>query len=356
VGSSDARRNASNRCRLRRPIRHFLNGDEVKGIDPPTYRTYTLAGSTDEKHALVFKLRRNADNKELWTHLLGSPTAFYKKVSVSLAQKDNNGKTQPPDITGTTGISDFRLQVISWPRLLAAIIVTLGVLYLVWGHATSRTTLRDNLLPQLEPARQPYSLGRCQMAFWFVLIFVSFLFLYILLWDYNTVSPQALTLMGISTATALASMAVDVAKDSPADAVNRGLQALGLNSYQDVQRIKHEIELRTQSAATLPDTADRDLKQLQAEIQDRQNILRTYEEKTRPFASQGFFSDLTTDINGPTLHRLQIIIWTLALGVVFIIGVYRDLTMPPDFSATLLALMGISSAGYVGFKFPEKND
>jgi hypothetical protein len=34
------------------------------------------------------------------------------------------------------------------------------------------------------------------MAFWFVLIFVCFIFLYILLWDYNTPSPQALVLMG----------------------------------------------------------------------------------------------------------------------------------------------------------------
>jgi hypothetical protein len=44
------------------------------------------------------------------------------------------------------------------------------------------------------------------------------------------------------------------------------------------------------------------------------------------------------------------------LGVVFIVGVYRDLAMPPDFSGTLLALMGISSAGYVGFKYQEKNN
>jgi hypothetical protein len=35
--------------------------------------------------------------------------------------------------------------------------------------------------------------------------------------------------------------------------------------------------------------------------------------------------------------------------------VYRDLAMSPEFSTTLLALMGISSAGYIGFKLPEKN-
>jgi hypothetical protein len=45
----------------------------------------------------------------------------------------------------------------------------------------------------------------------------------------------------------------------------------------------------------------------------------------------------------------------LVLGGIFVIGVYRDLAMP-EFGGTLLALMGISSAGYVGFKFPEKNN
>jgi len=44
--------------------------------------------------------------------------------------------------------------------------------------------------------------------------------------------------------------------------------------------------------------------------------------------------------------------WTLLLGAIFLYGVYSELTMP-QFSATLLAVMGISGAGYVGFKFPE---
>jgi hypothetical protein len=346
-----------------------------------------------EKRALVFKLRRNADNKAIWSDLLGSPNHFSKKVSVTLALKDKDGHALAPSITGAHGAPTFGVLVISWPWLVAAVVATVYVLYLVWGHVSTRTTLRDNLLPQLAPSRQPFSLARCQMAFWFVLIFASFIFLYILLWDYNTVSSQALALMGIASATALAAVAVDIVKDSPADAANRALQALGLITYADVDRVQHEIDSRTpqvaslqndfstkkataaltkaasvatpgdnklaedvKATAELADLAEKQLKQLQAEIQDRRNIMRTYEDKTQRFASQGLFSDLTTDINGPTIHRLQVIFWTLALGVVFIVGVYRDLAMPPDFSGTLLALMGISSAGYVGFKYQEKNN
>jgi hypothetical protein len=371
----------------------FLNGSAAAGIGSPTLRTYRLQGTDVDQHALAFRLVRNSDNKTLWTDLLGSPKMLHRKVSVSLAVKDDQSKVQAPDIVGASGVAEFRLQVIALPWLVIATVVALLVLYVVSGHISTSTTLRDNLLPQLQPAKQPFSLGRCQMAFWFVLVFVSFVFLYILLWDYNTVSSQALALMGISGATALASVAVDVAKESPADAANRGLQALGLNSYADVQRVQLEIDGRiTQepaaradfstrkaaavqaknaaasapgdpgpaavalAAADLADDAERKLKQLQTEIQDRRNILRTYEDRIRPFVSQGWFKDITTDINGPTVHRLQVVFWTSALGIVFIVGVYRDLAMPPDFSSTLLALMGLSGAGYVGFKFQEHNN
>ena len=42
-------------------------------------------------------------------------------------------------------------------------------------------------------------------------------------------------------------------------------------------------------------------------------------------------------------------VWTLVLGVIFVASVYNDLSMP-EFSATLLGLMGISSGTYLGVK------
>ena len=47
------------------------------------------------------------------------------------------------------------------------------------------------------------------------------------------------------------------------------------------------------------------------------------------------------------------LIWTLLLGVMCFYSVCNNLAMP-EFSGTLLGLMGISAATYVGFKFPEK--
>jgi len=370
----------------------FINGSPVMGLSSPALRTYSVNGGSQQQ-ALVFNLVRSDENKALWSHLLGSPKSVFKTVSVALAVRDAQGNLGAPTIIGRSGSAEFRLTVISWPWLIIAAVATLIVLYVVWGHITSRTTLRDNLLPQIPPTQQPFSLGRCQMAFWFVLVFVCFLFLYILLWDYNTLSSQALMLMGISGATALGSIAVDVAKDSPADAVNRGLRALGLNSHEDVKRVESEVEplksdlekaiadFKTRTAAAaqaiaaseehpknialqeavhvaraLANQAQAQVTRLQNEIRDRENILKTCRDRIQPFVSQGWFADLTTDINGPTVHRLQVIFWTLALGVTFVIGVYRNLAMPADFSPTLLALMGLSGAGYVGFKYQENNN
>jgi hypothetical protein len=239
---------------------------------------------------------------------------------------------------------------------------------------------RPDLADAKAAVRATKIMARWQMAFWFTLIFTSFLFLFVLLWDTNTITTQALSLMGISSATALASVSIDVAKNSPADTANRELQALGLNHYADVLRMQQElVDRQTELAgmpplrpaipsadpsaaaseaaapAAAPASTDVRRSQLQAEIQARSNTLSTYAEKIRPFVSQGWFTDITSDSNGTALHRLQALCWTITLGLVFLISVYRELAMP-DFNGALLGLMGISSAGYVGFKIPELNN
>jgi hypothetical protein len=71
--------------------------------------------------------------------------------------------------------------------------------------------------------------------------------------------------------------------------------------------------------------------------------------------SNGFLRDVLDDGHGISFHRFQMFVWTIVLGVIFCASVYRRLAMP-DFSATLLGLMGISSGTYLGFKFPEKSN
>ena len=72
-----------------------------------------------------------------------------------------------------------------------------------------------------------------------------------------------------------------------------------------------------------------------------------------PAAAQPFGRPLAPEEVACEEHRFQILAWTILLGIMFVSSVYNDLTMP-EFSATLLSLIGISSETYIGFKFPEQ--
>jgi hypothetical protein len=265
-------------------------------------------------------------------------------ASEAFAQQATNppGATKPVDITMLT------------IAIVVVVIATVGI----WLYGRRTTLLKDNLLPQIAPERQPYSLGRWQMAFWFVIIFNSFVAIYIAHNDFHSLNPQALWLMGISAASGVSAVVVDVLKDSPADAANRGLRALGLQSYDDVERNRAEIAQRQVLLQANPPPAN--AAQLAVEISDRELLLTAYERVIRPFVSHGWYKDLTTDLNGAALHRVQTLVWTIALGVVFVATVVANLTnniatnlIMPQFDTSLLLLLGISNAGYIGFKYPE---
>ena len=64
-----------------------------------------------------------------------------------------------------------------------------------------------------------------------------------------------------------------------------------------------------------------------------------------PFIGR-FLQDILTDEDGVNIHRFQILVWTIVLGIIFAMSVVNDLVMP-EFSATLLGLMGISSATFL---------
>ena len=72
-------------------------------------------------------------------------------------------------------------------------------------------------------------------------------------------------------------------------------------------------------------------------------------------AIQYFPSDGScSDGSGYSFHRFQIFAWTIVLGIIFLSSVYNNLTMP-EFSTTLLGLMGISAGTYIGFKLPNRS-
>jgi hypothetical protein len=162
------------------------------------------AVTSETPRGLVFRLRRTDATKAAWTEILGSPTGS-RKVEVSVAKNEKDA----PRLFGAKGAAVFQLNILWTSWLFFAIVIVAAVLFLVGLGAVQTSMLRDNLLPQIPWRQRTYSLGRCQMALWFTLVIVSFLFLWALLWDYNTVTPQALILMGIAAATGLGALAAN---------------------------------------------------------------------------------------------------------------------------------------------------
>jgi hypothetical protein len=324
----------------------FLNGSAIPALTDTRYLS--------SKSALLFHLVRNNDNAGAWKPLLGSPDALSRPVAVALwLEKPAPNADQTP-ITGGNGVQpSFQLVLISGWWLVFGFISVVAVIGSIWLAGSKTSLLKDSLLPQLSPKEQSFSLGRWQMAFWFTLVFAAFVFLFMLLWDYSTVTSQALVLMGLSSATAIFAVQIDASKDTPIGTANETLQAVGLKTYNDVLQLEGEMKQLQSKLDNTQATDEGMILQLKTEIADRRHRQQIYRDITLPFLSQGWFKDLTTDANGPALHRLQVVVWTLVLGVVFVIGTYRELSMP-EFSNTLLALLGITSAGYLGFKFPEK--
>jgi hypothetical protein len=75
--------------------------------------------------------------------------------------------------------------------------------------------------------------------------------------------------------------------------------------------------------------------------------------KRRLMLSEGIYKDLLNDVNGGGLHRVQIIICTINLGLMFLWTVGTTLRMP-EFDTVLLALIGLSAGTYIGLKIPER--
>jgi hypothetical protein len=73
-----------------------------------------------------------------------------------------------------------------------------------------------------------------------------------------------------------------------------------------------------------------------------------------PRTTGKWWLDILTDQDGVNFHRFQMAAWTLVLGIVFLRQVYNELAMP-EFSPSLLMLIGISSGTYLGLKVTSEN-
>jgi len=292
-----------------------LQANVTAGFDPGTL-TLRLDGQEltnkdkivdRQKQTVTFKVRRQLADQDKWQKLAGSPPLDGHRNGVKVGV----GPAGRPDFD--YDLSVFKdgppiasLQLFYPLSLLLAVGLELALLVamILLGRKTS--VLRNP--SALPPAQRQYSMARCQMAFWFVLITGAFLFIWGLTGQYNgIITPQSLTLLGISGLTGLGAAGVDAMKGDPAPPP------------------------APPGPGPAPPPAPAPVIPVHT----------------------NFLNDILTDTSGVVLHRVQILAWTLILGVISIWSVYANLSLPP-LDQNLLILMGISSGLYVGLKFPEQ--
>lgn len=305
----------------------FLDGRPLTGvraIAPPQ------GGDT-----VYFDLVRTEENKAVWNVLMRRPGFAPRKIEVSVGP-EGGPRFQS---SAVLALEIIREAWLFWTAVGVFLVLLAGFVWIT----RSSDILREpgpqpqGVRPDGKPNRKCYSLARFQMAFWFFVVVGSYFFIWLITWDRDTLTPTVLTLIGISAATGLGALVVDGGKRKSAS--------------EELSALRVEVARLTAAAAAEP--AGPEKAALQAKATETAERITTLECTLKTTPSRNFIHDVLGDLEGVSFHRFQIFVWTLVLGIIFVISVYADMAMP-EFSATMLGLMGISSGTYLGFKIPEQ--
>jgi hypothetical protein len=294
----------------------------------------------------------DADNKEHWADLLGLNVSDANwgselpvEISVGLSDEYPVGTavkaTKPctPDGGGFCLIRVRPWRLFLWALL--ALICILFMLWLAWRH-----DLLCDRRPVLRGQRKPYSLSATQAAWWFILVVFTFVFIW-LVTGQQDLSSTALILLSIGLGTALGATVIDSNKSGP-DARSGGTQDELNTLLSEKQKIEGEWnELEIKGAPQDQINAKK------AEYYQKIAVIKSKYPNAIGPPRERFILDILSDEGGVNFQRFQMLAWTVVLGIFFVVSALGALSMP-NFSTTLLGLMGLSAGTYLGFKIPEK--
>jgi hypothetical protein len=324
----------------------FINGRAIRGNYPEEIHPGSLR--------VHLHLEITPENKEVWTDLLGEPSGTRRPVTFSVGLEN-----EAPFESVFDEAHRIMLTVISPVYGAVSLLVVLFTLALFLWLSRKTNIIREPGPNPVGGKKKPYNLGRTQMAFWFFLVYTSYLVIWLITDALDTITPSLLGLMGISAGTALSEALIDSGKDSAQDAQLSDLTGEQQALNQSLTQLDAQLaDLNAKTTLGPEDIASRD--SLNKQLQDSRTRLAQVNQQLQTLTpassinvSRGFLPDILADANGYSFHRFQIFAWTIVLGIIFVSSVYNRLTMP-EFSATLLGLMGLSSGTYIGFKFPEQ--
>lgn len=343
----------------------FLDDVPLKGVHPEQSFAVPPDGDdedTPQVHYLRFTLRRTETSKEAWAQILSHPQ-FSRRIKVSVGFENGTEMTTFVLPNAKSSENDCVFIVIPPLSFWLGVVIILGALAIFIHLARWTDIVRETDSPLRPDKRFPYSLSRMQMAFWFFLVIGAFFFLWVIIGDTDTLNPSVLGLIGISAGTALGAAFANSAKPPAADA-DSDLPAVNLSQPRPKIRIeigrliaaaKEELKaIETERAKIDPGALEKLAANADAQAKKTQHItdLQRQLDYFQWPAWKGLMYDLLAENNVVAFHRFQIFVWTIVLGIMFVANVYNELAMP-QFSATLLGLLGISAGTYVGFKIPE---
>jgi len=349
-----------------------VNLEEAKA-DPAKFTLFlggyplpALKASRDGKDVLRFSLERapesatdadRAATLKSWNALLGAPSARRKTEMPVMLRYDGvivppADPKKPPTVTLIV-VRGFVLWF--W-------IIIFGAVFILFIIAAKTTNLlRDTVPPKPQSGKRPYSLARTQMAWWFLIILGSYIFIFAVTHDWKVMNEDALILMGIGTGTALGATLIEVTKKASGESsiatlnaeVSKQTAAIVENQkLVDALNAAPPNPLTADSIAALL-TAQNAVADAKAKKAEADEALKTATAAVSAPVSVNFFNDILTDETGASVHRFQMVAWTIVIGIIYVYGVWKSLALP-DLNAALEALLGISSGAYLGFKIPEK--
>ena len=321
----------------------FLDGMEISKLYP--------IAIDPEASALHFKLNRTPESKDVWAHLLAGRITSTQQTKASVGLE---GMSPIPNG------QNFSLRIYSTGWMLFWLISNLFVVFICTWLGSRTTIFREPAYGLHDRQWGPYSLARLQLAWWTFIMIESFFFIAILSGDFEPITTSSAILLGISMATALCSAMIDAYTRVSAEKMLVKFESQQAELVQDVDQLEKTITLRKESQAddnARPGEATHDseleltAKRAQLERVKQQATDTAY--ALRPRRSKGLLHDILSGSNGPGLANLQLVLWTIFLGVVFITMVWRKWAMP-EFDGALLLLLGLCAATYLSFKILEK--
>ena len=324
----------------------YISGRAIRGNYPEELHI--------DRGRVIYHLEITPENKKTWIDLLGEPSSIRKPVTLSVGLEDGSAfdsiheKENPVTMTVISPVYG----------VVALLIITATLVLLIW-LARNTNIIREPGVCPTPGKRRPYNLGRAQMAFWFFLVYASYLTIWLITGALDTITASLLALMGISAGTALSEAMIDNGKDTATTNQAQDLTAERLALEQSITQTQAQLDAANVSASTAVteqtnrDALNRQLTDSRTRLGQIDQQLQTLSSQQPTMVSSGFLRDILTDASGYSFHRFQIFAWTIVLGIIFVSSVYNSLTMP-EFSTTLLGLMGLSAGTYIGFKFPEQ--